>query len=306
MEPAGALLTWGFFAALGCLSGLLAGLLGIGGGLIVVPGLIFGLPLLGVSGPEVPKIAVATSLALVIPTGLASVQTHAAKGAVGFRYAALLAPAVIAGSFLAALLARFLDSRLILFAFAGFAIVFAARLLRQNEAAAPAKPERAGKAAALALKVMGGSALACLLGLGGGFFSVPLLSRFLPMKTAIGTSSLLGLPLAAAGVAGYLLGPKPAGCETACAGAIFVPALAGIGVLSVLTAPLGANLAHLLPVPLLKRVFAGLLLLTAASLTFKAMPPVNGPELNTRAFLVKLIKPACRFEQSRQLSLHKP
>lgn len=306
MEPAGAFLTWGFLAALGCLSGLLAGLLGIGGGLVVVPGLIFGLPLLGVSGPEVPKIAAATSLALVIPTGLASVQTHAAKGAVSFRYAALLAPVTVAGSFLAALLAKFINSRFILITFAGFAIVFAARLLRQNKAGAPAKPEGTATAAALALRVMGGSALSCLLGLGGGFFNVPLLSRFLPIKTAIGTSSLLGLPLAAAGVAGYLLASKPIGCEAACAGAIFVPALAGTGVLSVLTAPLGANLAHLLPAPLLKRVFAGLLLLAAASLTFKAMPPVKAPDLNVRAFLAKLVKPICRFDPGRQLSLRKP
>ena len=100
---------WGMLAAVGCVSGLSAGLLGIGGGLIVVPSLIYGLPLLGIAGPDVPKIATATSLALVIPTALASAQAHAAKGAVCLKSAALLAPGIIAGSFLAGTLAPVLN-----------------------------------------------------------------------------------------------------------------------------------------------------------------------------------------------------
>ncbi|ADP70340.1 protein of unknown function DUF81 [Rhodomicrobium vannielii ATCC 17100] len=299
---------WVLLAAVGCISGLSAGLLGIGGGLVVVPSLIYGLPLLGISGPDVPKIATATSLALVIPTALASAQAHAAKGAVCLRCAALLAPALIAGAFLATMLAPFLDARMIVAVFVLYAIVFTWGVLRPERARAAATPDRLGakRLAETALKSVSGGALAALLGFGGAFFCVPILSRFVSMKKAIGTASALGLPLAAAGVAGYLLAPSPEGCSTACAGAIFMPA---IGVASVLTAPVGARLAHSLPVALLKRVFAVLLLLTAASLTLKITPQIPRPAPHLKAALLRLAEPVCRDRAEAKLSLqglHRP
>ncbi len=84
---------FGFLVLLGCASGFISGLLGIGGGTILVPALIAGLPLLGVQGPELPKIAMATSLALVVPTAIASAQTHASKGAIDWT---LLPPSISA------------------------------------------------------------------------------------------------------------------------------------------------------------------------------------------------------------------
>ena len=296
---------WGMLAAVGCVSGLSAGLLGIGGGLIVVPSLIYGLPLLGISGPDVPKIATATSLALVIPTALASAQAHAAKGAVCLRSAAFLAPAIIAGSFLATTLAPVLDPRIIVVVFVSYTIVFTWGLLRPprpNKIAAPGKLD-AKHLAGTALKSVSGGALAALLGFGGGFFCVPILSRFVSMKTAIGTASTLGLPLAAAGVVGYLQAPSPEACGSGCAGVIFMPAVGAIGVASVLTAPIGARLAHTLPVALLKRVFAVLLLITAVSLAHKYMPAIPRPEPYMKAVLLRLAEPVCRGRTRGELSL---
>ena len=110
--------------------------MGIGGGLIVVPSLIYALPHVGVAGPDVPKIATATSLALVIPTALASAQAHAARGAVSLKYAAVPAPAIMIGAFGAAALARFIDGRVIIVVFAAYAAIFAWGLLRQAKAKA--------------------------------------------------------------------------------------------------------------------------------------------------------------------------
>jgi len=296
---------WVLLAAVGCVSGLSAGLLGIGGGLVVVPSLIYGLPLLGISGPDVPRIATATSLALVIPTALASAQAHAAKGAVCLRCATLLAPALITGSFLATTLAPFLDARMIVAVFVLYAIVFTWGVLRPERAKQAAALDRLGakRLAETALKSVSGGALAALLGFGGAFFCVPILSRFVSMKKAIGTASALGLPLAAAGVAGYLLAPSPEGCSGACAGAIFMPAVGAIGVASVLTAPVGARLAHSLPVALLKRVFAVLLLLTAASLTLKITPQIPRPAPHLKAALLRLAEPVCRDRVGAKPSL---
>jgi uncharacterized protein len=255
------------------------------------PALIFGLPYLGIVGPDVTKIATATSLALVIPTSIASAQAHAAKGAVDRKAWLLLAPTIVAGAFITSSLAFAIDARIIIVLFVAYALIFAAGLLQRSEPST--KKERGRRSlrdmAEIAVKTTSGAGLASLLGMGGGFFCVPILSRIAPLPVAIGTSSALGLPLAASGVVGYLLGPIPPGCDHNCAGAIYVPAVAAIGMTSVLTAPIGAKLAHLLPVMALKRMFAAMLLLTAADLIHKEMPSfsINMPSPSLIAGLLR-------------------
>jgi uncharacterized protein len=302
------LTAWALLAAIGSLSGFTAGLMGIGGGLIVVPSLIYALPHFGVAGPDVPKIATATSLALVIPTALASAQAHAARGAVSLKYVAVLTPAIMLGAFGAAMIAQFIDGRVIIIVFAAYAAVFAWGLLRQAKAkAAPkANSRNSSDMVKVGLKSLGGGALASLLGFGGGFFCVPILSRFVPMTTAIGTGAALGLPLAAAGVIAHLTAPTPASCSAGCAGALYLPAIVAIGGVAVLTAPTGAAVAHVLPAPILRRVFAALLLLNAFNMSWRIIPPLPGigPAI-LREATASLLDPLCRPKYRDRIALER-
>jgi uncharacterized protein len=303
------LTAWALLAAIGGLSGFTAGLMGIGGGLIVVPSLIYALPHIGVAGPDVPKIATATSLALVIPTALASAQAHAARGAVSLKYAAILAPAIMIGAFGAAALAQFIDGRVIIVVFAAYAAAFAWGLLREPKA--KAAPKAAGRGSSdiveVGIKSVGGGALASL-GFGGGFFCVPILSRFVPMTTAIGTGAALGLPLATAGVVAHLAAPTPASCAAGCAGTLYLPAIAAIGGVAVLAAPAGAAVAHVLPAPILRRIFAALLLLNAFAMSWRIIPPLPaiGPAIFREAG-ARLLDPVCRpkHSESDQIALRR-
>ena len=300
------LTTWALLSMIGGLSGFTAGLMGIGGGLIVVPSLIYALPHVGVVGPDVPKIATATSLALVIPTALASAQAHASRGAVSLKYVAILAPAIMIGAFCAAALAQFIDGRIIIVVFVAYAIVFAWGLLRQTKAKATRKTESRSHIVEVGLKSVGGGALASLLGFGGGFFCVPILSRFVPMTTAIGTGAALGLPLATAGVIAHLTAPTPENCAAGCAGALYLPAIAAIGGVAVLAAPAGAAVAHFLPVPILRQIFAALLLLNAFTMSWQIIPPLPaiGPAI-LREAAGSLVNPLCRSKHRDQIALRK-
>jgi uncharacterized membrane protein YfcA len=288
------------FAGIGSMSGISAGLLGIGGGLIVVPGLIFTLPLLGFDSPDIPKIAAATSLALVLPTALASSEAHLRRGSIDIKLALAIAPFIIAGSFFAAKLAAYLDSRMILAAYMLYAGIFAWGLLQTS---APSKDtseaDKLPKAfqTSTRLKFVAGGALASTLGLGCGFFCVPILSRLAPLRTAIGTSALLGLPLAATGTLTYLLSEAPPGCPPGCIGPVYFPAVSAIGAAAVLTAPAGAYLAHALPVLVIKRAFAVMLIITAGDLGYKAVPEIVWPETHIAAAALRLAAPVCTLRR---------
>jgi hypothetical protein len=135
-----------------------------------------------------------------------------------------------------------------------------------------------------------GGAFASLLGLGVAFFAVPIMTRFVTVQRAIGTAAALCIPMALAGVAGYLLGGTPNECREACAGHIYLPAVAAIGIMAVLTAPMGARLTHVLPVIFMRRLFALLLIAAAAQLAYKFVPVTSGIE-HTRLFLARLMTP---------------
>jgi uncharacterized membrane protein YfcA len=282
---------WPLLVALGCASGFFSGLLGIGGGTILVPALVAGLPLLGVEGPEVVKIAMATSLALIIPTSIAATQMHLSKAAVDWRLLALLGPSIIAGSFVAAAFARGINVTVLSGLFVAFALYTAWGLMRRPARAVHARPgsTQPGLIRITVTGVLGG-ALSSLLGLGVAFFAVPVMARFVSMQTAIGTAAALGIPMALAGIAGYVLAGAPAGCE-GCAGYIFLPAVAAIGISAVLAAPIGARLTHLLPVILLRRLFGGLLILAAGHLALKTLPLASVPS-EAGKLLARLTVPA--------------
>jgi uncharacterized protein len=283
---------FGFLVLLGCASGFISGLLGIGGGAILVPALIAGLPLLGVQGPELPKIAMATSLALVVPTAIASAQTHASKGAIDWTLLGLLCPSIIAGSFVAAVFATGLPTQFLCALYVVFALHTAWGLMQRRNARPANDAHRRAKPGLVRITATGvlGGAFAALLGLGVAFFAVPIMTRFVAVSRAIGTAAALCIPMAVAGMAGYLLGGTPDECREACAGHIYLPAVAAIGITAVLTAPMGARLTHVLPVIFMRRLFALFLIVAAANLAYRFVPVSSGIERG-RLILARLMTP---------------
>jgi uncharacterized protein len=264
---------FGLLLLLGGLTGFTSGLLGVGGGTIVVPALLFGLPLLGVTGPDMPKVAMGTSLALVVPTTFASAQAHAAKRSIDWRLWGLLAPGIVAGAVFTALFAAKLNNELLILLFIVLVLWTAWKLIAPSPQTGPQKATEP-HLISLTVKGMLGGALSSLLGLGVGWFTVPIMARFTALPKAIGTATALALPMAIAGTMAYLLTQTPAGCSQ-CAGYIALPAVAAIGISAVLTAPFGAWAAHIMPVAVLKRIFAVFLIIVAGDLAYKTFIPAN-------------------------------
>jgi Sulfite exporter TauE/SafE len=157
----------------------------------------------------------------------------------------------------------------------GFSLVSAWRLLVQQHPSAAALVDLTpGQLVGMSVKGLLGGALSTALGIGVAFFAVPMLSRFVVMGRAIGTASMLALPMAMAGAAGYLFAPAPEGCES-CTGYVHLPAVAAVGVASVIGAPLGAQLSSILSTARLRQIFAVLLIAGAVSLLFKKLPELS-------------------------------
>ena len=258
-------------AALGLGTGFLAGLLGIGGGMLMVP--FITLILSGRSvGPDLSvKMAIATSMATIIFTSISSVRAHHKRGAVRWELVKGLAPGIILGGFIASLgvFALLKGSSLALF-FAVF-VSFSATQMFLDKKPAPTRqvPGTAGLIGAGS--VIG--FLSGLVGAGGGFISVPFMAWCnVAIHNAVATSAALGLPIALANVVGYVVaGQSVQNLPAHSFGYIWLPALVVIASCSVLTAPLGARAAHKLPVKQLKRVFASILYLLAAYMLYKAL-----------------------------------
>ncbi|MBN8759900.1 MAG: hypothetical protein BGO61_06430 [Thiobacillus sp. 65-69] len=259
-ELAPALLA-GYFA-LGLATGFVAGLLGVGGGLIIVPVLIVLLHAQGLAAGMEPQLALGTSLAVIVFTSLSSVRAHHRHGAVEWTVVRRITLGVLAGTFVGALLASRVPATVLKVFFVAF-LFYAAIQMWLDFRPAPhrAMPGRAGTT--LAGSVIG--LVSSWVGIGGGTLSVPfMLFHNIPLHRAIGTSAAIGFPIALAGAAGYVVGGRhTAGLPTGSLGFVYLPALAGIVAGSVLTAPLGAWTSHRLPVRRLKRIFALLLLVLA-------------------------------------------
>ncbi len=253
------------FLLTGLLSGLLAGLFGVGGGVIMVPALILLFGHLGIGGDWVPHLAVGTSLATIVGTGAASTLAHQRRGGVCWDLVAALAPGIVLGAWAGAALAGVLPELWLKRLFAGFLTYVGLRMLIPARPSTPRPlPGRGG------LWAVGGGigALSSLVGIGGGTLTVPFLSRCgIGLRQAVGTSAACGLPIAIAGAIGFMVvGWGRAGLPAASTGFVYWPGVALMLVASMPTAPLGARLAHALPVTLLKRGFGILLLVVAGRL----------------------------------------
>jgi uncharacterized membrane protein YfcA len=264
---------WGLLIGLGAINGFVSGLLGMGGGVVIIPTLIFAGPLVGIAGPDLPKIAMASSLVLIIPTSIAGLQGHMTRGTVEWGLWAILAPCIMAGSLATSLIVQHLDLTVLLLVFVGNAILSARRLLHPQSAAtgAPHADLTLSQIPAMALKSCVGGAFSAALGIGVAFFAVPMLSRFVSLPRAIGTATALVTPMAVTGSAGYLFAPPPEGC-VGCTGYVSLPAVAALSIGGILVAPIGAQMTTKLPVVLLQRVFAVMLILGVCSMLAKWLP----------------------------------
>ena len=256
---------------LGLATGFLAGLLGIGGGMLMVPFITLILTGRGLSPDLAVKMAIATSMATIIFTSISSVRAHHKRGAVRWDVVKRLAPGIVLGAALASLgvFALLKGSWLALFfaAFVGFSAT--QMLIDKKPQASRTLPGTAGQLGA------GGAIgfLSGLVGAGGGFVSVPFMTWCnVPIHNAVATSAALGFPIALANALGYAVaGQGLSGLPSASIGYIYLPALLVIACASVLMAPLGVKAAHALPVRTLKRVFAGILYLLAAYMLWKGL-----------------------------------
>jgi uncharacterized protein len=253
------------FAVTGAAAGVLAGLFGVGGGLIMVPALAFVLPHQGVGSDIVMQVAIGTSLAVISATSVSSMLAHQRRGGVLWPAFRLIAPGLALGAVAGALVAHLLPG-VILQRIVGIGalLVSIQMFLDLQPRAARTLPGAAGLFGAGA--VIG--ALSSLIGIGGGSLTVPFLTwRGVDIRRAVGTAAACGVPIAWAGAIGFVAaGWDVAGRPEFSAGYVSLTAAAGLAVASVLTAPLGARLAHRLPPRALKRAFALLLAIVGVSL----------------------------------------
>jgi uncharacterized membrane protein YfcA len=236
-------------------AGILAGLLGVGGGIVIVPMLVFVFPWQGVPAELVQIMALGTSLASITVTSIASFRAHDKRGAVRWDIWRAITPGILIGTFGGGFLADAVSLVFLRGFFVCFVYCVAVQMFLDF------KP-KAGRQlpGAFGMNGAGGviGAVSSLVGIGGGSLSVPFMSYCnVPMHTAVGTSAAIGFPIAVAGTLSFIWnGLSAPGLPPYSLGYVNFMALAGIVSASYLTAPLGAKLAHSLPVGKLKRIFA--------------------------------------------------
>jgi uncharacterized membrane protein YfcA len=256
------------YLATGAVIGLLAGLLGIGGGMTLVPVLAALFSAQQLAPAHVMHLALGTAMASIVFTASSSVREHHRLGSVDWGIVRRLAPPMMLGTLLATLGSGWVPQRALALAFAGIVVLAAAQIWTGRKPASGAQ----GLPGAAALWAVGlGIGLVCgLVSAGGAFLTMPfLLWRGVPVRTAIGTGAALGLPVALLGTAGYVAGGwQVTGLPAGALGFVLLPALLPVVLASMLVAPYGARLAHRLPVAMLRRVFAVVLWLLAAKMVW--------------------------------------
>ncbi len=240
---------------LGSVAGLLAGLFGLGGGVIIVPALVWLYSVYAFPSEQIMIMAIATSLATIIPTSISSVISHHKLGAVQWDRVFRLLPGIILGAGVGAIIADMIDAEVLKWLFVCYLFYTGWRMaLPSNAVQREVKQNKR-------LDYLVGNGigfLSSLLGIGGGTLTVPyLLGRQVAMKNAVAISSACGLPIALSGTLVYvLLGREDLLLPAGSLGYIYLPALFGIISCSILTAPIGAKLANKLPAQRLKQYFS--------------------------------------------------
>ncbi|MHA1114404.1 MAG: sulfite exporter TauE/SafE family protein [Alphaproteobacteria bacterium] len=257
--------------AAGGVAGTVAGLLGVGGGIVIVPVLYHTFSALGVDPSVLMHLAVGTSLATIVPTAIVSTLAHRRRGAVDAGLLRAWAPGLVVGVVAGGLLAGPLAGVVLIAVFAVIALAVAAHMafVSADFRLAPAPPRGPGRH--LVAFMVGG--FSALMGIGGGTLSVPILTVFgTPIHRAIGTAAAIGIIIAIPGAAAFIhAGIDVPGRPPASLGYVSLVGFALIVPATMLTAPFGARLAHGMPVRGLKRVFAVFLTLTSARMLWDVL-----------------------------------
>lgn len=248
----------------GVAAGLMAGLLGIGGGLIIVPVLAILFAAQGFDAVTLMHVAIGTSLATIVFTSISSMLSHHRHNAVLWQLVFAMAPGIVIGALAGSLLANFISSPGLARFFGVFEILVAAQFIFGHQ-----PKEHRALAGRFMQSIAGGviGLLSAILGIGGGTLTVPyLVWHRVDIRKAVGTAAACGLPIALAGAIGFCIAGSGsttgAGAgQAGFTGFIYWPAALAISATSVLFAPLGTRLAHTLPRGILRRVFALLLVL---------------------------------------------
>ena len=256
---------WLIYLAVGVFVGFFAGLLGIGGGAVMVPALSMIFVSRGFSSDHVVHMALATSMATIIPGGMASAWTHHKHHAVNWGVVKKMLPGILLGTFSGAVIAHFSSTAFL----KGFFVVFICFLAVQmlfnlKPKGGHALPGSTGMFVFGA--VMG--VISSFAGIGGAIMSIAFLNWCnVRMHEAIGTAAAIGVPLAIAGTVGFVVtGMLDSGLPAQSLGYVYVPAFVGISITSFLVAPLGAKLAHRLPVGVLRKIFVLVLVVLAVKM----------------------------------------
>ena len=247
------------YLAVGAFAGLIAGLFGVGGGLVIVPVLVYVFTQQAMDASVLVHMAIGTSLATIVFTSISSVYAHHQRGAVLWGVFWRLTPGIVVGALLGALIADWMPSIVLRRFFAVFEWFVGLQMLF-NKKPNPGRivPGQTGLLAA------GGviGTVSSIVGIGGGTLTVPFLVWCnTAMRNAVATSSACGLPIAVAGALGFVMtGWSQTSQLQWSLGYLYLPALLGVVASSILFAPLGAKLAHSLPGDKLKRLFGFFLL----------------------------------------------
>ena len=255
------------YLLLGVFSGFVAGLLGVGGGLIIVPILALVFQAQAFNSEHIMHLALGTSLATIVVTSISAVVTHHRHGAVIWRLVYWLAPGLLVGAVIGAVIADRLNNQSLELVFGVFEIGVAIYMLI-------GAPKPSGVVQQPGGEYMGAGGvigtISSLLGIGGGTMTVPYLTwRGVGIRNAVAVSSACGLPIALSGCVSYLItGLDAVNLPSAASGYLYWPAWLGICASSVIMAPVGAKLAHRLPTSVLKRIFAIILLIIGGLMIF--------------------------------------
>ncbi|MFK7966304.1 MAG: sulfite exporter TauE/SafE family protein [Burkholderiaceae bacterium] len=260
---------------LGAVVGVLAGLMGIGGGMVMVPFLIAAFKAEGYPPESLIKMAIATSLATIIFTAVSSVWGHHQRGSVIWPAVRIMAPGIMLGALVGAQLVGFAPAALVSAVFAGFLLWSAWSIALKKQKTVAHESSGQVSRTSLAVGGIGIGSVSSVVGAGGGFLTVPfLIRRGMAPARAVACSAACGLPIALAGTVGYIIAGERVDLAGAVVGFIHIPALLAIAAASVMTAPFGVKMAHHLSPENLRKVMGVLLTMLAAymiSQTFAAL-----------------------------------
>lgn len=258
------------YVLLGLASGFIAGLFGVGGGLTIVPILLLLFQAQGFPDAQIMHLALGTAMATIVVTSISSMRAHHRQGGVRWDIFRSMAPGLVGGTLLGSLFASRVPTDAMAMVFT--LIVYWAALQMLLDIKPKPTRQLPGSGGLLGVGGLIGS-VSSLVAAGGGFLSVPFMVLCnVPVRQAVGTSAALGFPIAAAGVVGYIAGgwgladlPGPH------LGFVYLPAFIGVVVSTVFMAPVGAKLAHRLPVKQLKRAFGVMLALLASKMLWNLL-----------------------------------